>query len=223
MPLIRNYPQAVSLQPTDAFVIDRVGTGTMFIEEQNAGGSSGATASAFRLFLNNDQTIPTNNGYSNNGGLVVKFDQIDLDTDAQCHLTFAVPSGGGPQAAFYNPQSCFVCTKPGWWQFSLTIILKHGPGTPVPYPSSFYTAEMNHYNPDGTFIEQFDTYSGYQSLQPVTAAAQSLLSLPVSQLVRMNIGEIMAPGGGRGPDLTQPFVILGGYNTYFSGFLVRAA
>lgn len=36
MPAIRDYPQATSLQSTDAFVIDRVTQGTMFIEGINA-------------------------------------------------------------------------------------------------------------------------------------------------------------------------------------------
>lgn len=32
MPVIRDYPQATSLEPTDAFVIDREGVGTMYVE-----------------------------------------------------------------------------------------------------------------------------------------------------------------------------------------------
>lgn len=32
MPRIRDYPEAGSLEPTDAFVIDREGVGTMFVE-----------------------------------------------------------------------------------------------------------------------------------------------------------------------------------------------
>lgn len=35
MPAIRDYPQATSLVSTDAFVIDRLTTGTMFIEALN--------------------------------------------------------------------------------------------------------------------------------------------------------------------------------------------
>lgn len=37
MPRIRDYPEAGSLLPTDAFVIDREGAGTEFIEAQNMG------------------------------------------------------------------------------------------------------------------------------------------------------------------------------------------
>lgn len=36
MPEVRQYPEATFLLPTDAFVIDRLGIGTMFIEAQNA-------------------------------------------------------------------------------------------------------------------------------------------------------------------------------------------
>lgn len=32
MPLIRDYPQVIQLLPTDAFVIDRIGVGTEYIE-----------------------------------------------------------------------------------------------------------------------------------------------------------------------------------------------
>lgn len=39
MPRIRDYPEAGSLNPTDAFVIDREGMGTMFIDAQNMGQS----------------------------------------------------------------------------------------------------------------------------------------------------------------------------------------
>ncbi len=35
MPQIRSYPQATTLLPTDAFVIDRIGTGTEFIQGLN--------------------------------------------------------------------------------------------------------------------------------------------------------------------------------------------
>ena len=35
MPSIRAYSQVTSLLPTDAFVLDRIGTGTVCIEEQN--------------------------------------------------------------------------------------------------------------------------------------------------------------------------------------------
>ncbi len=35
MPLIRSYPPASELDPTDAFVLDRIGTGTMYIEGLN--------------------------------------------------------------------------------------------------------------------------------------------------------------------------------------------
>ncbi len=35
MPQIRAYPQATVLDPTDAFVLDRIGTGTMYIEGLN--------------------------------------------------------------------------------------------------------------------------------------------------------------------------------------------
>ena len=31
-PTIRAYVQALNLQPTDAFIIDRIGTGTMYVE-----------------------------------------------------------------------------------------------------------------------------------------------------------------------------------------------
>lgn len=36
MPQIRQYPQATSLLPTDAFIIDRIGTGTEYITATNA-------------------------------------------------------------------------------------------------------------------------------------------------------------------------------------------
>jgi|CryBogDrversion2_1035201.scaffolds.fasta_scaffold42959_2 hypothetical protein len=39
MPTFRQYPQASSIQPTDAFVIDRVGQGTMYITDNNLLGS----------------------------------------------------------------------------------------------------------------------------------------------------------------------------------------
>jgi hypothetical protein len=32
MPLFRDYPQATSIEPTDAFVLDRIGQGTMYVE-----------------------------------------------------------------------------------------------------------------------------------------------------------------------------------------------
>lgn len=32
MPLFRSYPQATSLEDTDAFPLDRIGTGTMYVE-----------------------------------------------------------------------------------------------------------------------------------------------------------------------------------------------
>ena len=35
MPTIRQYGQVTSLLPTDAFVLDRIGAGTVYIEEQN--------------------------------------------------------------------------------------------------------------------------------------------------------------------------------------------
>lgn len=35
MPTIRQYGQVTSLLPTDAFVLDRIGVGTVYIEEQN--------------------------------------------------------------------------------------------------------------------------------------------------------------------------------------------
>ena len=35
MPEFRQYPQAVSLRSTDAFLIDRVNAGTMYIEAQD--------------------------------------------------------------------------------------------------------------------------------------------------------------------------------------------
>lgn len=35
MPLFRQYPETTVLQPTDAFVIDRIGVGTLYIEGQN--------------------------------------------------------------------------------------------------------------------------------------------------------------------------------------------
>lgn len=35
MPLFRSYPQASSLNPTDAIVLDRIGQGTMFVEGIN--------------------------------------------------------------------------------------------------------------------------------------------------------------------------------------------
>lgn len=35
MPGIRDYPEAASVDPSDAFVIDRIGTGTMFVASSN--------------------------------------------------------------------------------------------------------------------------------------------------------------------------------------------
>lgn len=48
MPLIRSYPEAGSLNATDAFVIDREGVGTMFIEGQFLGGSGDRVLTTFQ-------------------------------------------------------------------------------------------------------------------------------------------------------------------------------
>lgn len=49
MPLIRSYPQATTLNPTDAFVIDRIGTGTMYVDSANLGSGAPYEAS-FEFF-----------------------------------------------------------------------------------------------------------------------------------------------------------------------------
>lgn len=50
MPLIRSYPQAPSLQPTDAFVIDRNGIGTLYIEATGIFLSGAPYVASFSFF-----------------------------------------------------------------------------------------------------------------------------------------------------------------------------
>jgi hypothetical protein len=60
VPLIRSYPEAPSLQPTDAFVIDRNGIGTLYIEATGiflSGAPYEASCSFFGAIPNSDQLI----------------------------------------------------------------------------------------------------------------------------------------------------------------------
>lgn len=50
MPQVRSYPEATLLLTTDAFVLDRIGQGTMFIEAQNM-------ATGFRVIQTNDTNM----------------------------------------------------------------------------------------------------------------------------------------------------------------------
>lgn len=85
MPLFRSYPEATSLEPTDAFVIDRIGVGTMYIEDLNldasvtralvyvidGGGSALATGIAGQLYVPFDCTITGVNLLADQTGSVV--------------------------------------------------------------------------------------------------------------------------------------------------------
>lgn len=55
--MFRQYPQALSIQPTDAFVIDRIGEGTMYIEQGAIGASDQVV-----LLANNYTLIPSDSG-----------------------------------------------------------------------------------------------------------------------------------------------------------------
>lgn len=56
MPQFRQYPQANSLVSTDAFLIDRIGVGTMYIEAQNMPFASNP---AYDIAMNVEGDIPT--------------------------------------------------------------------------------------------------------------------------------------------------------------------
>ena len=55
MPEFRQYPQAVSLNPTDAFLIERVNIGTMYIEAQDMEFSAGYDG--YDIFAQSDETF----------------------------------------------------------------------------------------------------------------------------------------------------------------------
>lgn len=50
MPRFREYPEATSIEATDAFVIDRVGVGTMYVEGDNVFLSGAPYAASFSFF-----------------------------------------------------------------------------------------------------------------------------------------------------------------------------
>jgi len=56
LPQFRQYPQANSIISTDAFLIDRIGIGTMYIEAQNMPFSSNP---AYDIAMNVEGSIPT--------------------------------------------------------------------------------------------------------------------------------------------------------------------
>lgn len=73
MPLFRQYQQAFSLNPTDAFVIDRIGIGTMFVEANVLpSGANGVMLSADLPPGNTDNWTPE--GYDST------IDAIDIGT-----------------------------------------------------------------------------------------------------------------------------------------------
>lgn len=76
MPLVRDYPEATSLEPTDAFIIDRVGVGTMFVEAfvLSGGGTSGVMIGASLPAGNTDDWAP--DGYDST------VDAISITTDS---------------------------------------------------------------------------------------------------------------------------------------------
>jgi len=98
MPQFRSYPEATSLIVNDAFVIDRIGQGTMFIEQQD-------TNSTFRVSMRS----PPANPYSASPVRRLPYDHIDYDTTGGYSLTQSVP-GFGTIPAFRVPIT-------GYWRF----------------------------------------------------------------------------------------------------------
>lgn len=58
MGTIRQYPRAYSLQPTDAFIIDRAGVGTMYIETQNMNFGNAVVSNAFQVAMGFTGALP---------------------------------------------------------------------------------------------------------------------------------------------------------------------
>ena len=56
MPVFRQYPEALSLRPTDAFLIERVNSGTMYIEASNM---NFASYGGYDIAMGFQGTLPT--------------------------------------------------------------------------------------------------------------------------------------------------------------------
>jgi hypothetical protein len=92
MPQFRQYPQATFLLPTDAFVIDRLGVGTLYVDYSVIG--TGGTA----LTVEQNGTVvdaaTTTMNFTGSGVTV---------TDASAgNVTVNIPGGGSGGGSFYG-------------------------------------------------------------------------------------------------------------------------
>lgn len=90
MPLFRDYPQTTVLQPTDAFVLDRNGVGTLYIEAQNLD-SPGATLA---VLDEGTQITPAATSMNFVGSGVTA-------TAVGSAVTVTIPGGGGNFTPYY--------------------------------------------------------------------------------------------------------------------------
>lgn len=100
MGTIREYPEADSLQATDAFVLDRVGVGTMFVDESTLLGSLG-----IHFVL----------GFAYNGDpLLVNqvFGQYTFAQDIVFPANFAGAEGVALSLPTSNPWTCPIFQQP---------------------------------------------------------------------------------------------------------------
>lgn len=204
MPQIRQYPQAGSILATDAFVIDRIGQGTMFVENTNL-------TQGFRASMR----TPPSNPYASTPTVRVPYDTIDFDTTGGFSLTQVVPTFGTFPA--------FKVPTTGIWRFETATQFFDQLPSSSEVVSTLQAS--NHVNSIGATVEFFQ----YNS-PPITVTAASgftkTFSVGFSFLTQCSTGDFLFINSNLESAATSSTLqMLGGSSTlcvtYFSGTFVR--
>jgi len=133
MPQFRNYPEATFLLPTDAFVIDRIGTGTMWIEDP-----SFLIQAAAQMTLTGDvawagQEVPDTFWVPWNSLVTSSAPTPAYNPDGVASLTTPTPAGSPAHGAFGATGPGFTIPVSGIYQVYASINLVYAE-TPGPGP-----------------------------------------------------------------------------------------
>lgn len=131
MPNIRDYPQAFTLENTDAFVMDRIGVGTLFIEGDDIGGGGGGAVTVPMVAAEAIFAGAFVNIFSNSGTLSMRLaDATNATKYATGFCLAAVPIGNLGLVSFpgalntsvtvsvIEPQTWLSVTVPGGYQIT---------------------------------------------------------------------------------------------------------
>jgi hypothetical protein len=177
---------------------------------------------AWSVNLANDVTIPINNGFGMNGGWLLTFDTISVDTNDAIDLEYdygALPDAT-TQEEFYSPSTVFIAPEDGLYSTTLNLYMSG------PDQANQFQLEMTHYSATGLPVYDVNDsgWFGFNSNEVNLASSPDFdggFNIAFTCLISMVAGEFLAPAFVRG--VKSQTMILSSYESFWSGYRVGPA